>query len=94
MGNLHERYPCTKGNDAILGMGAYGLVVKGMLRNPNGAITDVAVKTTKPESTDVTYFKSLLYEVKMMAYLGPHVNIVNLIGAVTTEIRQSNGSLF
>jgi Protein tyrosine and serine/threonine kinase len=70
----------------MLGSGAYGCVLKGVLTLENGSKRNVAIKTTKPNA-DVMYFKALLAEVKMMSFLGPHINIVNLLGAVTKEIR-------
>jgi hypothetical protein len=38
---------------------------------------------------EVTYFKTLLSEVKIMAYIGKHPNIVTLVGACTQNIRKS-----
>ena len=50
--------------------------------------TTVAVKTTNPfTSKDV--LKSLMSELKIMSHLGSHPNIVNLLGAITTNIQRS-----
>lgn len=68
---------------SILGTGQFGLVLKGSI----GA-TPVAVKTIKPK-TDTIYFKSLLSELKILQFLGTHENIVNLIGANTTNLKKS-----
>ncbi|CAG7830411.1 unnamed protein product [Allacma fusca] len=73
--------------EAILGSGAYGMVLKGKLTQDSGEQMDVAVKTTKPDAAGVAYFKALLLELKIMAYVGSHANIVNLLGAVTKNIR-------
>lgn len=54
---------------------------------------DVAVKICKKD-VDVTSFKALLLEVKVMVYLGQHENIVSLIGASTKNIRNRNYALF
>lgn len=81
----------------LLGSGAYGQVYKGRVKklsasNPqNGDAAhpvefEVAVKTVS-ENVDVMYFKTLLSEIKVMAHLGSHKNIVALIGAYTKEIR-------
>ena len=46
----------------------------------------VAVKMTK-NTTDVAAFKDFLREVKIMAYIGSHENIVEFLGAPVTTIR-------
>ncbi|CAG7815389.1 unnamed protein product [Allacma fusca] len=67
---------------SILGKGAFGLVVRGKyLGDP------VAVKTTLPNA-EVSYFKALLSELKVMAYIGSHPNVVHFIGAVTNRIKE------
>jgi hypothetical protein len=48
----------------------------------------VAVKTVNP-AADPTYFKTLLGELKIMTFLSPHENVVNFIGACTSEIKDS-----
>lgn len=54
----------------------------------NEAQTTVAIKTLNPYSNkDV--LKSLMSELKIMSHLGKHSNIVNLLGAVTTNIQKS-----
>ena len=47
--------------------------------------TIVAVKTITPHADDM-YFRALLMELKIMAYIGKHVNVVSLLGAVTENI--------
>lgn len=46
----------------------------------------VAVKTCGGD-VDVMYFKALLSEVKIMAFIGHHKNVVSLIAACTQNIR-------
>ncbi|ODN05385.1 Vascular endothelial growth factor receptor 1 [Orchesella cincta] len=71
----------------ILGTGNFGQVVKGAIVTGNGSNVEVAVKTVKPKY-DVLYFKTLLTEVKIMAYIGQHVNVVSLVGACTQNLKK------
>ncbi|XP_049598028.1 platelet-derived growth factor receptor beta [Syngnathus scovelli] len=68
----------------VLGSGAFGRVVEaqvlGLLRDQT-TTTRVAVKMVKPNSGASG---SLLSELKLLCHLGPHVNIVNLLGACTS----------
>jgi hypothetical protein len=50
----------------------------------------VAVKTVDPDQTDVICFKALLIELKVLAHLGSHINLVSFLGACTTQIRESS----
>ncbi|XP_023283929.1 platelet-derived growth factor receptor beta-like [Seriola lalandi dorsalis] len=66
----------------VLGSGAFGRVVEA---NVSGLIhshstTKVAVKMVKPSSGAV---QSLMSELKVLVHLGPHLNVVNLLGACT-----------
>ncbi|XP_013930733.1 PREDICTED: mast/stem cell growth factor receptor Kit-like [Thamnophis sirtalis] len=68
----------------ILGAGAFGKVVEATaygLFKPDGA-TRVAVKMLKP-SAHFTEKEALMSELKVLSYLGNHINIVNLLGACT-----------
>jgi len=76
------------GGDKPLGSGTFGVVVKGRMKTE-----EVAVKTTRM-CVDKVYLKALLQELKVLAYLGSHENIVNMCGAHTTKLRQGNVSLF
>ncbi|CAB0002070.1 unnamed protein product [Nesidiocoris tenuis] len=70
-----------------LGHGAFGVVMKAEaygLRNSEDK-TVVAVKMVKKHS-DVTLIKALASELKIMAHLGQHVNVVNLLGACTKNL--------
>ncbi|XP_039218819.1 mast/stem cell growth factor receptor Kit [Crotalus tigris] len=68
----------------ILGAGAFGKVVEATaygLFKPDAA-TRVAVKMLKP-SAHFTEKEALMSELKVLSYLGNHINIVNLLGACT-----------
>ncbi|XP_028932619.1 mast/stem cell growth factor receptor Kit isoform X1 [Ornithorhynchus anatinus] len=67
-----------------LGAGAFGKVVEATaygLFKSDAAMT-VAVKMLKP-SAHLTEREALMSELKVLSYLGNHVNIVNLLGACT-----------
>lgn len=72
----------------ILGQGAFGRVMKaeaiGIGDSHN--VTSVAVKMVK-DCTDKEQMMALLSELKILIHLGQHLNIVNLLGAVTKDIR-------
>lgn len=70
-----------------LGSGAFGTVFKGRLLNCDPPKV-VAVKTVSP-TADKCYFKTLLGELKIMTFLPPNQNVVNLMGASTSQIRDS-----
>ncbi|XP_029924287.1 platelet-derived growth factor receptor beta-like isoform X2 [Myripristis murdjan] len=66
----------------VLGSGAFGRVVKatvsGLLHSHSS--TKAAVKMLKPGSSAG---QSLMSELKILVHLGPHLNVVNLLGACT-----------
>ncbi|OXA58405.1 vascular endothelial growth factor receptor 1 isoform X2 [Folsomia candida] len=66
----------------VLGSGQFGIVVQGRYKG-----NTVAVKTIR-HTMDIKYFKALLAELKILQYLGYHPNIVNLLGASTTNMRK------
>jgi len=68
-----------------LGTGNFGTVMKGTV-TINHETIPAAVKTVKKKG--VHYFKALLTELKIMAFIGKHPNIVNLIGACTQNLRK------
>ncbi|CAL8075527.1 unnamed protein product [Orchesella dallaii] len=81
----------TLESNALLGSGAFGTVVRGIIRNFKGTGEDVsvAVKTTKLSSPP-TAITGMMSEIKVLGYLGKHDQIVNLIGAYTKEIRRGD----
>ncbi|XP_065073901.1 vascular endothelial growth factor receptor 1 isoform X7 [Ochlerotatus camptorhynchus] len=70
-----------------LGAGAFGVVMKataaGIMVNEDETI--VAVKMVKKQ-TDNEVMRALISELKIMVHLGQHLNVVNLLGAVTKNI--------
>ncbi|XP_037530273.1 KIT proto-oncogene, receptor tyrosine kinase b [Nematolebias whitei] len=68
-----------------LGSGAFGKVVRATAYGLCSAdtVTTVAVKMLKPNAHS-TEKEALMSELKVLSYLGNHVNIVNLLGACTT----------
>ncbi|CAG5121062.1 unnamed protein product, partial [Candidula unifasciata] len=72
----------------ILGQGAFGRVMKaeaiGLEEGKD--VTVVAVKMVK-DCTDKEQMMALLSELKILIHVGQHLNILNLLGAVTKNIR-------
>ena len=69
-----------------LGAGQFGRVVQARAVGLGGAgSSTVAVKMVKCRA-DNTALTSLACELKVMLHLGAHLNVVNLLGAVTKHI--------
>lgn len=70
-----------------MGAGAFGIVVKGTAYGiqAHEDETTVAVKTVKPNA-DNEVMRALISELKIMIHMGQHLNVVNLLGAVTNNI--------
>ncbi|XP_078028845.1 platelet-derived growth factor receptor beta-like isoform X2 [Epinephelus lanceolatus] len=66
----------------VLGSGAFGRVVEATISGllHSHSTTKAAVKMVKPSSGAV---QSLMSELKVLVHLGPHLNVVNLLGACT-----------
>lgn len=66
----------------VLGSGAFGRVVEATVSGLlySHSTTKAAVKMVKPSSGAV---QSLMSELKVLVHLGPHLNVVNLLGACT-----------
>uniref|UniRef100_T1IKX3 receptor protein-tyrosine kinase n=1 Tax=Strigamia maritima TaxID=126957 RepID=T1IKX3_STRMM len=75
-----------------VGQGAFGRVLKAeAIGLQDGEVsTTVAVKMLK-QRADLNQKKALMQELKVMIHLGRHLNVVNLLGAVTKNIK--NGEL-
>ncbi|XP_041096357.1 mast/stem cell growth factor receptor kita-like, partial [Polyodon spathula] len=76
-----------------LGSGAFGKVVEATAYGMSKAdsVMTVAVKMLKP-SAHSTEKEALMSELKVLSYLGHHMNIVNLLGACTVGADTSAGS--
>ncbi|XP_017132439.1 vascular endothelial growth factor receptor 1 isoform X4 [Drosophila elegans] len=70
-----------------LGAGAFGVVLKGEAKGirKEEPVTTVAVKMVK-RTADNEVVRALVSELKIMVHLGQHLNVVNLLGAVTKNI--------
>ncbi|XP_068436082.1 platelet-derived growth factor receptor beta-like isoform X2 [Clinocottus analis] len=66
----------------VLGSGAFGRVVMATVSGlrPSHSTMKASVKMVKPSSGAV---RSLMSELKVLVHLGPHLNVVNLLGACT-----------
>ncbi|XP_058122409.1 vascular endothelial growth factor receptor 1-like [Anopheles ziemanni] len=73
-----------------LGQGEFGVVVLAEATNIKDCepTTTVAVKMIKRNKQEDTVIKMLISEVKMMVHVGQHLNVVNLLGAVTKNIQK------
>lgn len=73
-----------------LGSGAYGIVVKAEAYgiSPGEEVTTVAVKMVHPYA-DSAQIRALASELKIMIYIGKHINVLNLLGACTDNISKS-----
>lgn len=71
-----------------LGEGEFGVVIKayaqGILPETDEE-TIVAVKTVRDKTNDVA-MHALVSELKILVHLGQHLNVVNLLGAVTENV--------
>ena len=73
-----------------LGAGCFGVVVKAEaagIKGSNEISKTVAVKMLRSK-TNVTALEDLVSELKVMIYLGSHLNIINLLGACTKNIHK------
>jgi hypothetical protein len=75
-----------------LGVGCFGRVVKAEavgLKGSEETIKTVAVKMVRSEA-NVTAMEALISELKILDYLGSHLNVVNLLGACTKQLHKGN----
>jgi len=70
--------------------GGFGRVVKaeaiGLKGKKVDTWTPVAVKMMLAQSHNLVALEALVSELKILIHLGPHLNIVNLLGACTKNI--------
>ena len=71
-----------------LGGGSFGSVHEGMAEDPiqPGQMTKVAIKSVK-NSLDPAQTYALICEIKVLDKLEYHLNLVNMVGACTTEFQ-------
>ncbi|EFX82816.1 hypothetical protein DAPPUDRAFT_48631, partial [Daphnia pulex] len=77
-----------------LGAGCFGRVVKAEavgIAGSGESVQTVAVKMVR-SPTNVAAVEALISEMKILIFLGSHLNVVNLLGACTKQI--SKGELF
>ena len=73
-----------------LGSGCFGVVVKAEAAGIKGAdkiSKTVAVKMVRSK-TSVTALEDLVSELKVLVYLGSHLNVLNLLGACTKQLHK------
>lgn len=71
-----------------MGVGCFGRVIKAEaigIGGASGTVTTVAVKMVRSQ-TNIAALEALVSELKIMIYLGSHLNVVNLLGACTKDI--------
>jgi hypothetical protein len=71
-----------------LGAGCFGRVVRAEavgIKDSEETVKTVAVKMIK-SATNVAALEALVSELKILIYLGSHLNVVNLLGACTKQI--------
>ena len=81
-------YHCYLGEQ--LGAGCFGVVVKANAAGIKGSdeiSKTVAVKML-PSKTNDAALKDLVSELKVLIYLGSHLNVLNLLGACTKRIHK------
>lgn len=76
-----------------LGAGTFGVVLEAVAQGilPNEEETTVAVKTIQRMNYDT--LRALAMELKVLIHVGKHLNVINLLGAVTTNISKSKNNL-
>ncbi|KAG8237702.1 hypothetical protein J437_LFUL017705 [Ladona fulva] len=72
-----------------LGNGAFGVVVKAEAQDiiEDEPTTTVAVKMVKSHA-DISHLRALMTELKILMYIGQHLNVLNLLGACTLNLIQ------
>ena len=70
----------------------YKAYANGIIEKNKNSI--VAVKTGIKTSMDPTLMSVLMSELKIMIYVGKHLNVINLLGACTKNIHQSKYLIF
>jgi len=76
---------------AQLGSGAFGVVVKAEAvgLKPDEPVSTVAVKMVRSK-LNIAALEALVSELKVMTYIGSHLNVLNLLGACTKDISKGH----
>lgn len=86
-GRLELRYDHIQIQSEIAS-GNFGKVMRGKLKYYDNKTCDIDVAIKAPkDSTDKDQFLSLIYEIKILAFVGCHRNITHLFGALTNKIK-------
>ena len=74
-----------------IGSGNFGTVYKGKVNALNGtkSKTTVAIKSIK-DCVGNDEIKNFLYEIKIMGFIDPHLNLVSMVGSCTEELGKTN----
>ena len=83
-----KSFVCFFNEGQQLGAGCFGQVVKAEAVGivDIESVTTVAVKMVRANAQSNDALSSLIRELKILIYLGSHVNVVNLLGACTKSI--------
>lgn len=82
-------------NDGLLGSGEFGTVCRGKVQyDKQGTPIHVAVKVANPKKFHKTALNGMLSEIKMLAYIGKHENINEMIGANTADLKHGKVFIF
>ncbi len=76
-----------------LGVGCFGRVVQAEavdVKDSEETVKTVAVKMVKSQINNAAAMEALVSELKILIYLGSHLNVVNLLGACTKHIHKGN----
>jgi Protein tyrosine and serine/threonine kinase len=79
-----------------LGAGCFGRVVKAEavgVKDSEETVKTVAIKMVRSQ-TNAAALEALVSELKIMIYLGAHLNVVNLLGACTKTLIRGKRSLY
>ena len=82
-------YHCYLGEQ--LGAGCFGVVVKAeavAIKGSDELVKTVAVKMPRSQTSNAIVLEDLISELKVLIYLGSHLNVLNLLGACTTKIHK------
>ena len=92
--------PILRNKGKLLGSGQFGVVIQAqqtgnaVLDPGDKIVRQVAVKmirSTSDPHSDRTALASLASELKILIHLGPHLNVVNLLGACTKGVVDDGG---